>query len=53
MSVQNRTKIKWIFDIDRDLDERFRKVIARKLGLHKGVLKTALTEAIENWIKNN
>lgn len=40
-----------IFDIDDKLEEDFRKAIAEKKGLHKGVIKESMEEAIEMWIK--
>jgi hypothetical protein len=42
---------KWIFELDADLDRRFREAIAKKSGLHRGVIKKALEDAIEDWIK--
>ncbi|GEM_PF-2175134 len=42
---------KWIFEMDNNLDEEFRQAIAKKKGLHRGVIKTALEEAIKDWIK--
>ena len=50
MAKQHAESKKWIFDMDKDLDERFRQAIAKKKGLHRGVIKKALSEAIEDWI---
>jgi hypothetical protein len=33
------------------LEERFRKTVAGVKGLHKGVIKESLEEAIEAWIE--
>lgn len=42
---------KMIFDIDNELEEEFRKAIAEKKGLHKGVIKESMEEAIKLWMK--
>lgn len=42
---------KIIVEITDELDEKFRKAIINTKGLHKGVIKEALEEAIEDWIK--
>lgn len=42
---------KMIFEIDEDLEIRFRKTVADVKGLHKGVIKESLEEAVETWIK--
>jgi hypothetical protein len=39
-----------IFDLDDKLEEKFRKTIADVKGLHKGVIRESLEEAIEAWI---
>ena len=36
--------------IDDSLDERFRAEVFRRIGLRKGALKDAVTEAIEMWL---
>lgn len=41
---------KWIFEIDKDLDEKFRTAIGKKLPMRRGVIKQALEEAIKDWI---
>jgi hypothetical protein len=41
---------KMIFEMDDDLEERFRKTVADVKGLHKGVIKESLEEAIDAWI---
>lgn len=43
--------MKITFDIDDRLDEIFRNTIAKRKGLHKGVITDALTEAIQDWVK--
>lgn len=48
---QEQEPKKWIFTMDEELDKRFREAIAKKSGLHRGVIKKALEEAIEDWIK--
>ncbi|MGA1975492.1 MAG: hypothetical protein ABSG92_07635 [Conexivisphaerales archaeon] len=42
---------KEIVELSDELDERFRKAVVERKGLHKGVLKEAFEEAIELWIK--
>jgi DNA-binding SARP family transcriptional activator len=44
---------KWIFEMSEKLDEDFRKAIAKEKGLHRGVIKEALSEAIKEWIENH
>lgn len=39
--------------MNTELDIKFRKAIADKKGLHRGVIKKALEEAIEDWIKKS
>ena len=39
------------FEIEEDLDEKFRKSIAVTKGIHKGVIGEALSEAIKAWIE--
>ena len=36
--------------IDNELESKFREAIYQRLGLKKGVIKTALEEAIQLWI---
>jgi len=36
--------------LEDELDERFRKAIVDRKGLHKGVIKESFEEAIEDWI---
>jgi hypothetical protein len=38
--------------INDDLDERFRKAVFEKKGMHKGNLTEAIEEAIECWIRD-
>ena len=37
--------------IDDKLETRFRKTIAKRLGLKKGNITIAVSEAIRDWIK--
>lgn len=53
MAKQHTETKKWIFEMDKDLDERFRQAIAKKKGLHRGVIRKALAEAIEDWISKS
>jgi len=39
------------FEIKEDLDDKFRKAVAVRKGIRKGVIGQALEEAIEDWIK--
>lgn len=39
--------------IPDDTDEEFRKVVASKFGLKKGVMEKALLEAITDWTEKN
>ena len=38
------------FELDDNIDEKFRKVVADTKGLHRGVMQEALEEAIQLWI---
>lgn len=40
-------------EIPDELDEKFKRVVAKKFGLRKGSLKKAIEEAIMEWIKRN
>lgn len=42
-----------IFEINDVLEEKFRKTVAERKGLHKGVIKESLEEAVENWVNNH
>jgi len=48
---KDKTTKKWLFEIDKELDENFRRAIGRKKGSYRGVIKNALEEAIRDWIK--
>lgn len=50
MMTKQETK-KWIFEIDRTLDDDFRNAIAKNKGIRRGVIKESLEEAIRDWIK--
>jgi hypothetical protein len=40
------------FDIEDELDDKFRKAIAMRKGIRKGVIGQVLDEAIRAWIKD-
>ena len=37
--------------IDDELDEQFRNEVAKRLGMKKGNIKTAIEDAMKRWIK--
>jgi hypothetical protein len=37
--------------VSADLEKRFRKEVAKRLGMKKGNLQAAIEQAIELWIK--
>ena len=37
--------------ISDDIDQKFRKTVADRLGLKKGNIKIAVEEALTDWIK--
>lgn len=39
--------------IPDELDEKFRKLAAKKFGLRKGFLSKAVIEALEEWVEKN
>ena len=39
--------------IDDDLEKDFRKAIAAKFGLKKGVINKAIDEAVREWSEKN
>jgi hypothetical protein len=39
-----------VVELDEELDKAFRDEVARRLGMKKGNLKTAIEEAIRIWI---
>jgi hypothetical protein len=43
---------KEIVEFEDELDERFRKTIVQRKGLHQGVIKEAFEEAVEMWIND-
>jgi hypothetical protein len=49
--MTEKKMVKEIVELDPELDERFRKAIVQTKGLHKGVIKEAFEEALEDWIK--
>lgn len=44
--------VKITFDLDNNLNDKFRKTIASSKGLYRGVIQEALIEAINLWIKS-
>jgi hypothetical protein len=42
---------KMIFDLDDEKEKEFRDIVVKVKGLHKGVIKESLEEAIDAWIK--
>ena len=44
---------KMIFEIDDKLEEEFRNTVFQRKGLKRGVIKEALIEAMNLWIKSN
>jgi len=40
-----------VVELDEELENMFRKEVARRLGMKKGNLKIAIEEAIATWIK--
>jgi len=45
--------VKVTFSINDRLDKQFRDTVAKRKGLHKGVLGESLEEAIDDWIASN
>ena len=45
--------VKITFELDENLNEKFRKKIATSKGLYRGVIQEALIEAIVLWNKSN
>jgi hypothetical protein len=37
--------------VDTDLEKRFREEVAKRLGMKKGNLQTAIEEAIRLWLR--
>lgn len=44
--------VKITFEITKELDDKFRKSVAIRKGVRKGVIGQALAEAIGDWIKH-
>jgi hypothetical protein len=44
---------KLIVDISDEMDEEFRKALIETFGFKKGVIKKAVEEAIQAWIKES
>ena len=42
--------VKLTFELDDDLDDKFRKAVAVRKGIHKGVIGEAMDEAIKLWL---
>jgi hypothetical protein len=45
--------VKITFELDENLNEKFRKKIANTKGLYRGAIQEALIEAIILWNKSN
>ena len=45
--------VKITFELDENLNEKFRKKIATSKGLYRGAIQEALIEAIILWNKSN
>ncbi|MDG6950889.1 MAG: hypothetical protein JRN12_03470 [Nitrososphaerota archaeon] len=43
--------VKEIFDLDKEIDEEFRKTVYETRGFKKGALKDSFTDAVKGWIK--
>jgi len=43
---------KIIFELNDELEQKFRKTIMEVKGLHKGVIKESLEEAVDAWIRD-
>lgn len=41
---------KVIFDMNEKLDQRFRTRVVKEHGLHRGVIRKSLEEAVELWL---
>ena len=44
--------VKITFELDNNLNAKFRKIIASSKGLYRGAIQEALIEAINLWIKS-
>ena len=44
--------VKLTFELDNNLNDKFRKTIASSKGLYRGAIQEALIEAINLWIKS-
>lgn len=42
--------VKVTFEIDSELEQRFKKTVFKKKGMKRGNIKEAMVEAIELWI---
>ncbi|MFW9856984.1 MAG: DUF5678 domain-containing protein [Candidatus Thorarchaeota archaeon] len=38
--------------IPEELDQKFRKMVAKRYGLRKGAISSALEEAVRDWVEN-
>ena len=45
--------VKVTFSINETLDKQFRDTVAKRKGLHKGVLGESLEEAMNDWISTH
>jgi hypothetical protein len=44
--------VKITFELENNLNDKFRKTIASSKGLYRGAIQEALIEAINLWIKS-
>jgi transcriptional regulator len=42
-----------VVELSSELEKQFRDEVARRLGMKKGNIKTALEEAIKTWIEKS
>jgi hypothetical protein len=49
--TEAKEKVKEIFDLDKEIDDEFRKTVYQTKGFKKGALKDSFTEAVQAWIK--
>jgi uncharacterized metal-binding protein len=43
--------VKITFELEDNLNEKFRKVIVTKKGLYRGAIQESIIEAISDWMK--
>lgn len=45
-------KVRLDFNLEKDLEEKFRKEVYKRKGMKKGNITEALEEAIVEWVAN-